>query len=102
MHEAGSSGRYDRMTWDGERREVVFQSKTGSDRLVIDTTSEPPRKRIERSGLSISSTITPPSEEDIERRSIENRIKRERSDQEGKMDAVWTHRRDEYTKRDAQ
>ena len=74
MHQIGSSGKYDRMTWDGESRSVIFHGESGT--RILDTASIPPRERIMRNGLSISRDITPVIEtpEQKEQKTIEKSI----------------------------
>jgi hypothetical protein len=57
MHQIGSTGKYDRMTWDGESRSVIFHGESGT--RILDTASIPPRERIMRNWLSISRDISP-------------------------------------------
>ena len=57
MHQIGSSGKYDRMTWDSESRSVIFHGESGT--RILDTANIPPRESIMRNGLYISREISP-------------------------------------------
>lgn len=99
MYEAGATGKYERMTWDSDSRAVVMAASNGKDRLVIDTSSHPPQKRLERDGLALSQEIDAMSLEQKQYQTLQEQEQIQSSQHTTNMERVWDDRRDEYSLR---